>query len=337
MSYSIVALINLYNDLVLSNCNLYSHRLTSSLNSSSLIKAAIVKLPAIYDTSTSRDIYDLNAVITGSKIPTYQFDNDAYDLLASKTKDTLSSGDSSSNNPIALFLNIIIQEAITASASSTNTFQYLYVASAIVLVILVPVILLIQWRQRTLYVRRLMENMELQRMERDLLELENFRRTGAVVNETELATLEIKKVSTLGLEVVEVQEKASQNLNLRISGEKIVGIKKLFRKSIPVTFSEIDISVSTNSSCSICLESMKVADTYRQLYCSHLFHVDCIDMWLLKRSRYCPLCRIDVVQGIHEDEAVDSTSIQEVGGRQIQNRSSSSPPAILLVNDDESV
>lgn len=46
--------------------------------------------------------------------------------------------------------------------------------------------------------------------------------------------------------------------------------------------------------CSVCLEDVEAGEMVRQLpACGHLFHVECIDMWLHSHAT-CPLCRCDV-------------------------------------------
>ncbi|KAK9278925.1 hypothetical protein L1049_028506 [Liquidambar formosana] len=48
---------------------------------------------------------------------------------------------------------------------------------------------------------------------------------------------------------------------------------------------------STLVDCAVCLENFKVGDKCRLLpNCSHCFHPQCIDSWLLKTS-LCPICR----------------------------------------------
>lgn len=42
--------------------------------------------------------------------------------------------------------------------------------------------------------------------------------------------------------------------------------------------------------CSICLESIKKDDHIRILNCTHTYHVNCIDTWLVNNPR-CPECR----------------------------------------------
>ncbi|KAJ1278769.1 hypothetical protein BS78_04G104200 [Paspalum vaginatum] len=46
--------------------------------------------------------------------------------------------------------------------------------------------------------------------------------------------------------------------------------------------------------CAVCLEDVEAGEMVRQLpACGHLFHVECIDMWLHSHAT-CPLCRSDV-------------------------------------------
>ncbi|CAO2045260.1 unnamed protein product [Urochloa humidicola] len=43
--------------------------------------------------------------------------------------------------------------------------------------------------------------------------------------------------------------------------------------------------------CSVCLEDVRGGDMVRQVpACRHIFHVECIDMWL-RSHRTCPMCR----------------------------------------------
>ncbi|KAM0908845.1 hypothetical protein ACQ4PT_015187 [Festuca glaucescens] len=47
--------------------------------------------------------------------------------------------------------------------------------------------------------------------------------------------------------------------------------------------------------CAVCLEAFEAGDRCRRLpRCEHSFHAKCVDPWL-KKSRFCPVCRADVV------------------------------------------
>ncbi|KAJ1926953.1 hypothetical protein IWQ60_003353 [Tieghemiomyces parasiticus] len=56
--------------------------------------------------------------------------------------------------------------------------------------------------------------------------------------------------------------------------------------------------VSTTTSrdqdgCVICLDPFKSKSQTRRLPCKHIFHLDCIDEWLVRKMSVCPLCKFD--------------------------------------------
>lgn len=58
------------------------------------------------------------------------------------------------------------------------------------------------------------------------------------------------------------------------------------------------IRIGPNERCLVCLEEYQAEEAVRQLKkCSHLFHRDCIDVWLTTGRNSCPLCR---GQGVDE-------------------------------------
>lgn len=52
-----------------------------------------------------------------------------------------------------------------------------------------------------------------------------------------------------------------------------------------------EILYSSTESCTICYCDMAVGEQVRKLTCSHHFHKDCVDEWLLRHYRRCPLCQ----------------------------------------------
>ncbi|KAF8682467.1 PA domain [Rhizoctonia solani] len=51
---------------------------------------------------------------------------------------------------------------------------------------------------------------------------------------------------------------------------------------------------ASQAECAICLCSFARGDRVRVLPCSHVFHVDEVDGWLLNRKKVCPICKADV-------------------------------------------
>jgi hypothetical protein len=70
--------------------------------------------------------------------------------------------------------------------------------------------------------------------------------------------------------------------------------KKLLFKNLE---SNLKINYKT---CSICIDDYEEESEIRQLNCSHIFHITCIDPWLLKESYKCPLCRDDTLPHEHK-------------------------------------
>ncbi|KAL6888164.1 hypothetical protein ACP4OV_009190 [Aristida adscensionis] len=58
---------------------------------------------------------------------------------------------------------------------------------------------------------------------------------------------------------------------------------------------DVEAGAAGGEPCSVCLEDVQAGETARQLpACKHVFHVECIDMWL-HTHRTCPVCRCNVV------------------------------------------
>ena len=50
-----------------------------------------------------------------------------------------------------------------------------------------------------------------------------------------------------------------------------------------------------NKMCSICLEEYKNNDIIKKLPCNHIFHSECLKIWLSNKTT-CPICRNDLRQ-----------------------------------------
>jgi len=66
-------------------------------------------------------------------------------------------------------------------------------------------------------------------------------------------------------------------------------------------FKNLDSNLKINyKTCSICIDEYDDESEIRQLNCNHVFHITCIDPWLLKESYKCPLCRDDTLPHEHK-------------------------------------
>lgn len=68
-----------------------------------------------------------------------------------------------------------------------------------------------------------------------------------------------------------------------------------------IIFKNLDLNLKINyKTCSICIDDYDDDSEIRQLNCNHVFHITCIDPWLLKESYKCPLCRDDTLPHEHK-------------------------------------
>lgn len=57
-----------------------------------------------------------------------------------------------------------------------------------------------------------------------------------------------------------------------------------------INFKLSDFSIITDIECSICLEPFELGEVVKNLKCSHIYHVNCVEKWF-KKNETCPLCR----------------------------------------------
>lgn len=68
------------------------------------------------------------------------------------------------------------------------------------------------------------------------------------------------------------------------------------------------VTLDAGQRCLVCLCDFEAEEVARKLVkCNHLFHKDCIDVWLTTGRNSCPLCR---QQGVDEKTAEDDTSAE---------------------------
>lgn len=77
--------------------------------------------------------------------------------------------------------------------------------------------------------------------------------------------------------------------------------------------------------CAICLDDYEEGEKLRVLPCGHVYHIKCIDPWLTKRKKTCPVCKRKVIPGSNPDS---DSSDDETG-----NDSSSERTPLLSNNN----
>ncbi|XP_045478750.1 protein goliath-like [Harmonia axyridis] len=80
--------------------------------------------------------------------------------------------------------------------------------------------------------------------------------------------------------------------------------------------------------CAVCIERYKHNDTLRILPCSHEFHRDCIDPWLLEH-RTCPMCKMDILQHYGFVFTGSQESIFQVHAEEIASLDSDNPDILV--------
>ena len=83
--------------------------------------------------------------------------------------------------------------------------------------------------------------------------------------------------------------RSNNNNNETARGGGIRWIPAQFRRE-QVTLEEMDDEMEHGVRCAICLTRLVQGDIVGDIPCQHVFHKDCLKMWL-KRSNRCPLCQ----------------------------------------------
>jgi hypothetical protein len=79
--------------------------------------------------------------------------------------------------------------------------------------------------------------------------------------------------------------------SMMVEEEAPQGLHEFVINLIPSFIYNTTTTKSEQETCSVCLTEFKDNDRVRSLpLCSHIFHLDCIDVWLRSNAN-CPLCR----------------------------------------------
>ncbi|CAC5378504.1 RNF13 [Mytilus coruscus] len=79
--------------------------------------------------------------------------------------------------------------------------------------------------------------------------------------------------------------------------------------------------------CAICLDDYEEGEKLRVLPCAHVYHIKCIDPWLTKRKKTCPVCKRKVIPGSNPDS--DSSD------EDTENESSNERTPLLISNNNQ--
>lgn len=132
-------------------------------------------------------------------------------------------------------------------------------------------------------------------------------------------------------DVTALQGQLQQLFNLHDAG-----VDQSFIDTLPVFNYNAIIGVKDPFDCAVCLCEFEADDKLRLLpKCSHAFHMDCIDTWLLSHST-CPICRASLLQ----DFPLNATRspivlVLESGGESSREMVSDREGSVARANSDD--
>jgi len=78
--------------------------------------------------------------------------------------------------------------------------------------------------------------------------------------------------------------------------------------ALPIkTFSLKKKKENDPETCAVCIEDFVDGDRLRVLPCRHEYHVECIDLWLTTRKKFCPICKRNIDGD--DDDADENTPL----------------------------
>lgn len=109
------------------------------------------------------------------------------------------------------------------------------------------------------------------------------------------------------------------------------GVDQSFIDTLPVFTYKSIIGVKNPFDCAVCLCEFEGEDKLRLLpKCSHAFHMDCIDTWLLSHST-CPLCRGSLLSDFSSNTCSPIVLVLESGSSEISREIVNSEPNISSI------
>lgn len=104
----------------------------------------------------------------------------------------------------------------------------------------------------------------------------------------------------------------------------------------------LPVYIQQDDNCAICFDNFEDNQIIRQLPCSHRFHADCVDHWLLNSSSQCPMCRMNLTkedgneQGSTQTPQASTTPSTQPSATQpsAQPNTSTTPSVITVTQRD---
>ncbi|XP_024531176.1 RING-H2 finger protein ATL46-like [Selaginella moellendorffii] len=111
------------------------------------------------------------------------------------------------------------------------------------------------------------------------------------------------------------------------------GVEQAFIDALPVFLYRAVRGLKEGADCAVCLNEFSGDDRLRLLpKCSHAFHIECIDTWLLSHST-CPLCRCSLVP----DASSSGCTAAVPGGMRVESFGASSSVSAASFGAESSI
>ncbi|KAI1618781.1 hypothetical protein EDD36DRAFT_42542 [Exophiala viscosa] len=94
-------------------------------------------------------------------------------------------------------------------------------------------------------------------------------------------------------------------------------------------------TASTRLICAICIDLIQDSDRIRELHCGHVYHSQCLNLWVERGHHECPLCKYDILD--LQKQAMKAHGLQDAGRVEEQYHGSPNPTgdAAPAVTTDE--